>query len=315
MKKNFQIILILFLSTLFSCAKNSWIHPGSQAPEEINFTQHNLYPEGMTYDFFHNVFMVSSLTSGTVGGVSFDGSYNPFIQDPDLPSSCGIRIDRARQRIVVCNVGNGGVATYDINTGKRIFLTDLSALSPGEPVLVNDAAFDPQGNIYATNSFSPVIYKIDINGKGSVFFRNSAFDVPPGNFGLNGIQYNDGGFLLVGHTTQNKLLKLPLQNPSNYSEVQLNAALNMPDGLLLSKNGKQIVVVSGDVVLSFISNDQWKSGILSTSFTTGPDMTTSLTSDGKRVFVMYSPLYDYMGGLDHDNYKIKEVPLTKPDSF
>ncbi|MBD0279168.1 MAG: hypothetical protein ICV81_14585, partial [Flavisolibacter sp.] len=129
------------------------------------------------------------------------------------------------------------------------------------------------------------------------------------------IQYDERGFLLVAHTSLNEIIKIPLRKPTDYSVVQLDALLSFPDGLLLSKDGKQLVVVNEDRVLSFISNDQWKSGSVSTSFYVGPVFATSLTSDGKRVWVLYSHLDKLLNGENQDTFTIQEMPLSKPSSF
>lgn len=91
--------------------------------------------------------------------------------------------------------------------------------------------------------------------------------------------------MLVAFT--NEIVKISVNNPMNYSIVQLDVPIS-PDGLLLSKDGKQLVVVNhtfgtlDDKVLSFISEDGGKSGGLSTSFSTGPVVPTTATSDGRR---------------------------------
>lgn len=286
-----------------------------KAPVQINFTEHNLFPEGVVYDPIHNWFYVSSADHGTIGIVTFGGTYTRVTKDEELTQTNGLRVDKARQRLWVCNAPTG-VGAYDLNTGARIFFTDLTKLVPGEPVFTNDVVLDPEGNAYVTNSFSPVIYKVDRYGKASVFFQNAAFATGPGEFGFNGIQYDERGFLLVAHTNLNEIIKIPVRNPADYSIVQLDATLSFPDGMLLSKDGKQMVVVNEDRVLSFISNDQWKSGSLSTLFYTGSEVfTTSVTSDGKRVYVLYSHLNKLLNEEDQDTFTIQEVLLKKPSSF
>ncbi|MEO5997496.1 MAG: hypothetical protein ABIN89_12225 [Chitinophagaceae bacterium] len=84
---------------------------------------------------------------------------------------------------------------------------------------------DPEGNAYVTNSFSPVIYKLDRYGKASIFFQNAAFATDPGEFGFNGIQNDERGFLLVAHTSLDEIIKIPVRKPADYSVVQLDATL------------------------------------------------------------------------------------------
>ncbi len=93
-------------------------HP--KAPVQINFTEHNLFPEGLAYDPFHNWFYVSSAAHGTVGIVTFDGTYRPFITDQTLTGTAGLKVDKAHKRLLVCNVENG-LGAYDLNTGAPHF--------------------------------------------------------------------------------------------------------------------------------------------------------------------------------------------------
>jgi hypothetical protein len=82
----------------------------------------------------------------------------------------------------VCNGpfdGPNGIGAYNLNTTVRIFYTDLTALLPSKPIFVNDVALDPPGNAHVTNSFSPVIYKLDRDGKASIFFQNASFALAP----------------------------------------------------------------------------------------------------------------------------------------
>lgn len=294
---------------------------GHKTSVQINFTEPDLFPEGLAFDPHHNRFYVSSVTRGRVGIVKFDGTYIPFITDEILTSTSGLKVDKARQRLLVCNGpfdGPNGLGTYNLNTGARIFYTDLTALLPGKPIFVNDVALDPQGNAYVTNSFSPVVYKVDRNGNASIFFQNDAFAIDPGEFGFNGIQYDERGFLLVAFS--NQIVKIPVSNQAGYSIVQLDAPIS-PDGLLLSKDGMQLVVVSNtggttnDKVLSFISNNAWKSGSLSTSFSTGTVFPTTATNDGKQVYVLYSHINKLINSESQNTFTIQEVPLEKESSF
>jgi len=230
--------------------------------QQINFTSQNLFPEGVVYDPFNDRFYVSSVTTGDIGIVTSDGNYTPFITDPALTATTGLEIDKARKLLYVSN-SPGSVGVYDINSGERINFINLASLVPGARVFVNDIALDPQGNAYVTNSLSPVIYKITPDGIATIFFQEPALALAPGQFGFNGIEYGNGGYLLVSYTNNNQIIKIPVSEPSVYSVVTLNAALNRPDGLLLSKDGKQLIVVNNagggaGMVLSFATDDKWE---------------------------------------------------------
>jgi hypothetical protein len=111
-------------------------------PETISFTKAALEPEGVDYDAAKQRFLVTSLHEGVVGAVTADGSYTPVFQDPAMVSAIGIRIDAARDRVLVCNSDPGaslhtkpesqgklaGLAAFTLSTGKLIQYVDLGGL-------------------------------------------------------------------------------------------------------------------------------------------------------------------------------------------
>lgn len=277
--------------------------------QPINFSEENLFPEGVVYEPFNDRFYVSSTTRGDIGIVSEDGTYTPFITDPTLIATTGLEIDKARKRLYVSNAPNG-VGAYDINSGDRIFYADLTALIPGAPVFINDIALDPQGNAYVTNSAYPAIYKITPNGDASIFFYDPALALPAGQFGFNGIEYSNNGYLLVAYSAGNMVLKIPVREPGTYSNVMLDATLASPDGLLLSDNGRTLTVVNNagggeGTVLTFSSNNKFETATLVNSFNTGSVFPTTATTDGKNVFVLYSFLQLQATG--HNDFTIQPI--------
>jgi sugar lactone lactonase YvrE len=288
----------------------------SEFAQEITFTQQNLFPEGVVYDKFNNRFYVSSTTNGDIGIVGVDGSYTPFITDPALIGTTGLEIDEARKLLYVSNSTNATVGIYNINTGERVNFVDLKPLLPGAPVFINDIALDQQGNAYVTNSRTPVIYKISRDGTASIFYQDATFATP--GFGFNGIEYGNenGGYLLVAHSANNQVIKFPIAEPSDYNIVALNVPLANPDGLLLSKNGKELIVVNNaggrnGRVISFTSKNKWESGTATNTFETGPVFPTTATTDGKSVYVLYAYLNRRATG--QADYTIKQIPGT--DNF
>ena len=294
-----------------SPAKNQLSARATKTASDINFTQENLFPEGVVYDKFNNRFYVSSTTRGDIGIVNSDGVYTPFITDPALVGTTGLEIDESSKRLFVSNSTDGSVGVYDINTGQRIHFIDLKSLVPGAPVFINDIALDNQGNAYVTNSRTPVIYKISSDGTASIFYQDAAFATT--GFGFNGIEYanQQGGYLLVAHSATNSIIKFPVSNPAGYNTVLLDAALAGPDGLLVSKNGNELIVVNnagggnGKVIL-FSSTNKWESGTEQSTFETGPVFPTTATTDGKNVFVMYAYLHKRATG--QSDYTIKLIP-------
>jgi hypothetical protein len=341
--------LFVLMTSLFlvSCSKDQILQEldklvgGGQTdreiPSTINFTRPGLYPEGVAHDDLYNRFLVTSLRTGTIGSVSYDGTYSPFIQDEKLISTIGLEVDEARRRVLVAVSDPGAgektspttagklaaLGIYDQVTGSQIRFVNLGELRPDGRHFANDITIDANGTAYVTDSFSPIIYKVDRAGKASVFFENAAFATDPGQFGFNGIAYHPDGFLLVAFSRDNKIIRIPVNNPSAYEEVQLNMALMGPDGLLLSKDGKQLIVVNNaggqapGKVLSFESNDNWKTGMVEESFETGAVFPTTATAANQDIFVLYAYLNKIFGGADSPQsvFTIKKVPFSDNRDF
>lgn len=306
-------------------------------PAEIRFTKEGLYPEGVSHDSTHERFLITSLRFGTIGQVGYDGTYTPFIQDDRLISTIGLKVDEVRKRVLVAVSDPGaGIGTtpetagqlaalgiYDLMTGKRIHFVDLGTLKPGLSHFANDIALDSLGNAYVTDSFSPLIYKVDVEGNASVFFEEEAFATDSGEIGFNGIAYHPDGYLLVAFSKTNKVYRIPVNNTADYQEVQLTAALIAPDGLLLSKDGQQLIVVNNaggqapGKVVSFTSNDTWATGMAKETFMTEPIFPTTATGHQREVFVLYAHLNKLFSGTQPpvSKFTIRKVPFEGNQLF
>ena len=193
----------LFKAVLYSLFI-SFSSLATSAEADIKFSDQELYPEGITYDVKADQFLVSSMRHGKIGRVGRDGVYHQFISDPKLVSSVGIHIDPGRNLLLVAISDPGvavgtkkstqaklaGLAVYNLTSGKRLAYHDLGALSAGAH-FANDIAVDTKGNIYVTDSFSPIVYKINQQGKASIFVQSDHFKGE--GFNLNGIVYHPDG--------------------------------------------------------------------------------------------------------------------------
>lgn len=264
--------------------------------------------------------------------MNYEGAYEPFIEDDDLVSTIGLKVDESRKRILVAvsdpGAGEktspqtaGKLATlgiYNLITGSRIKFVNLGALRPEGGHFANDITLDQQGNAYITDSFSPIIYKVDVDGNASILFENAEFATAPGAFGFNGIVYHPSGFLIAGFSRDRKLIKIPVNTPSAWSEIIPDTQLMGPDGLLLSKNGKELIVVNnaGGVapgkVIAFSSENNWESATAGNTFTTDPVFPTTATAYKNQVFVVYAYLNRLFSGVQPpvSEFAIQKVPFT-----
>ncbi len=160
------------------------VTPPAAAPERITVPQAALHPEGIQWDAANQRFVVSSRTQGRIGTVKDDSTYTLLADDPRLVSTIGLNLDASRNRLLAA-VSDGGfnptrssaatlrklaaLAIFNSNTGALLSYVDLGALRPGVNHFANDIAVDAQGNAYITDSFAPIIYKVDLQGTASVF--------------------------------------------------------------------------------------------------------------------------------------------------
>lgn len=248
------------------------------AAGDINFNADTVYPEGAAYSARQSSFLVGSVRHGTIGKVSAEGRYTPFIQDKALISSTGLFLDAKRNTLWVANGDVGGsvqsgpatqgklaaVAAYDATTGARKGYYDLSSLFEGAH-FANDIAVDAKGNVYVTDSFSPVIYRIDTTGKATVFAHDERFTGE--GFNLNGIVYHPDGYLLVNKHNSGELFRVSVRDPKQITAVKLPEALRGADGMVLRKPGLISLAQNGDAnrAVELVSTDGWKSATVKSS--------------------------------------------------
>jgi len=241
----------------------------AQEPK-IKFKAPVFYPEGTVYDAVSQSFFVGSVKTGTIAKVTKTGTFQTFYQDSTLKSSFGMKLDKMNNLWICTGDPNYSVystpETYrkiihlialDKTNGKKLKDIDLTNLYQGEH-FANDLAFDDAGNIYITDSYSPVIYKVDAAGKASVFAENKLFK--GADIGLNGIAYFSDGYLLVANNSTGSILKVDIKNPNNVTKVMVKQFFPGADGLMITDNGKLALVQNKGVDNIFIlsSTDAWK---------------------------------------------------------
>src|SRR5262249_45675704 len=155
---------------------------------------------------------------------------------------------------------------YDLTSGELIKMVDLNAISTPDGVhAVNDLTFDKDGNIYATDSFSPAIYKIDPDGNASVFLTDPQFTSD--SIGLNGIGYDADGYLIVSNLGAGKLFKVPVDDPKSFSEIALQNSIHV-DGMSFAPDGSLVVVgaQADQTLYKLTTTDDWKSATVAGTY-------------------------------------------------
>lgn len=125
----------------------------------------------------------------------------------------------------------------------------------------------------------------------------------------------------MGHTALNRIVKIPVDNPAALTIVQFTPSVFSPDGLLLSKNSKELIVVSntaqfpGSKVVSFETKNNWATATSAEEVETGIVYPTTLTSDGKTEWVLYSYIHLLFGNIYHETFTIQPLPFTSNNPF
>ena len=239
-------------------------------------------------------------------------------------------IDTSKNWLVVCNSDAGlsvksdnstigklaEIVIYNLSTGEKIRTIDLSTLVQGGHFL-NDVITDNQGTIFVTDSFSPVIYKIDSKGNASVLVNDSQFEVPQGAFGLNGIVYHPDNYLIVGRAFGGKLYKIPLDNPTQVSEITLDKSVNSLDGLLLTDPNTLVLVSNNftgapfkEAVYQITTTNNWSTGKIKNTFSSfAGSFPTTATVINDTVYVNYGYFPDLVNQetAPIETFKIQKV--------
>jgi len=284
----------------------------------IEFKAPSAYPEGITCNEKTSEFFVSSMRHGTVGVVK-DGKYKAFAKDAQLISSVGMHADPERGRLLVC-VSDPGVSektspktqkklarlmAFDLKTGKRKSSVDLNTLFPEGEHFCNDFAIDADGNAYVTDSFSPVIYKVDPAFKASVFLKDDKFKGQ--GFGLNGVVHHKDGFLIVAKSDDGTLWKVSEKGAPVAEEIKVSEKLVNADGLALSPAGDLIVIQNGETHRAnrLKSTDGWKTAKVDKTVTLDAAFPTTAVYAGDKLYV----------DLSHLNELFADPKKAKTDSF
>lgn len=287
----------------------------------ITFTAEQTYPEGIAWSPAQNVFFVSSVRKGVIGKVTLQGVYTPFIQDDKLIASVGLILDKKRNLLWTA-VGDLGastrsspatayklaaVAAYDATTGERRAYHDLSHLVEGGH-FANDLTVDAVGNVYITDSFSPVIYRVDAKGQASVFAQSDLFKGE--GFNLNGIVAHPDGYLLVNKYNSGEIFRINTSNGADIQLVKLSNTVKGADGMLLIGKDRLTVVqnAGNDQVVELVSKDSWKSATLQPARKTANSFPTTVAQVGNDIYVLNSRL-DTL--LSKDAPKVSEYLLQR----
>jgi hypothetical protein len=220
-----------------------------------------------------NTFYVGSLWDGDIYRGDLRSGEGALWVDVEGRVAVGMRVDRARDWLVVAGGPTGHAWVYDTEDGTTV--ADLVISAPGAS-FTNDVAITRDA-LYFTDTFAPTIYRVPIGADGTFGATEPITVTGPasatGGFGLNGIDSTHRGWLIVNHTS---LGILALVDPSTGASREIT--LSGPALVAGTLDGLQLEGRTAWVVQNFANSVA--------RVKLSPDLTT-----GKVVDVITSDLF------------------------
>lgn len=291
----------------------------------------SVHPEGVAYDPTRRAFLVGSVRHGTVSVVRPNGSVHTLIDDPRMVSTIGVHVDPIRRRLLVvfADLGVGerstpettmhlsGLGIFDLRTGEPRRFVDLAAVAGPGLHAANDLAIGPDGTAYVTDPLSDALVRVDVRGQASVLARDSRFHdaSQPTSFGLNGIVWHPGGYLLAVKSWGGELFRVTTGSQPVVRQVVTDQPIHNGDGLLLRPDGALLAVTNplgpqGVAAVRLLrSRDRWTSASTTTLVPWPDSAPTTVTATPCGDYVLDGRLDALFGGATSDEFTLRRADL------
>jgi len=290
-------------------------HGHKPAAYAITVDGSRAFPESIAADR-HHVY-TTSIADGTV----YRGRPGATTLEPFLPGgqdnrtqATGIKI--TGNRLLVAGAFTGRFFVY---TDAGRLVSSYVVPDTGAPTLVNDATVTPAGDVYITDSFRPVVYRIpaaEVNAPATAAHRTLqvAYQLPDyvaGQSNGNGIATTpDGKSLVIGYYYSGALYRLTLATGKTCKIVA--PALPSADGIVRQGNTLYIArAVNNQVDSLRLSGDATQATIVATRTYLGADTTTGVAVSGDRLLVTNSQMDTYLFGDPQTSpvFTVESLPL------
>jgi sugar lactone lactonase YvrE len=294
-----------------SCKKEETKVEGTVFPETITVEGIAQNPEGIEYNKNDETFFLSSQNAGPIIKVKLDGTYTAFTSGESFPlSTAGLQIDYDRNRLLVAGFnglelfdgdsntkGTSFLRVYNLETGVIEQDINLSFLAPNaSSYFANDIAVDNNGNVYISDWYAKVIYKVDLNGTPSIFWTNQTSIAS----GPNGLDFHPDGYLLVSILDISSsflyvdygLVKVPLSNPSSAQIVNTSgSSFTGFDGMVINAQGNIIGISNdgvsggGNLLMELTGTNDWTTADVVNSKSINGSTTVAVTPESRNYVI------------------------------
>jgi sugar lactone lactonase YvrE len=275
----------------------------------------NAFPESVTAD--DRFVYTGSISDGTV----YRGRLGSRTLEAFLPSGRDGRtqatgIKTTGNRVLVAGAFTGRFFVYT-DTGRLV--SSYTVPATGEPTLVNDAAVARDGDVYLTDSFRAVVYRIPAAevhapATGTARTLQVAYHLPDyvdGQSNGNGIVTSpDGKSLIIGYWYSGELYRLTLAT----GDVRRIDAPALPSADGIARRGDTLYIArstDNQVDIVRLSADAARATVVSTRTYPGADTTTSVAVSGNRLLVTNSQMDTYLFGTPQTSpeFTLESLPL------
>jgi sugar lactone lactonase YvrE len=247
-------------------------------------------PEGVAFDGTTRRFFATGLLGGQITQIdAATGEERVLFTSEEPLQFSGAKVDETHRRLWVCASDirgpRGGLHLLDVDTGALLNHFPLSNRG-----ICNDVCLDADGVAYVTDSFQPVIYRVDArDGSAGEFTRDAQMAAPMGQFGLNGIVVTpDGESIIGGFTSPSKLFIIPRKAPERVREIELSGdPFGVPDPNFTGADGiifidrTLYVVHNGGVQQVTFTADDYSRGTVKSAIAPESGLTTATVVDGE----------------------------------
>jgi sugar lactone lactonase YvrE len=259
------------------------------------------HPEGIAFNQQGDMFV--SINSGAVRVVRAGGNapepfgFVPGIEPATDTGVLGLATDASGDVYAAVESANpqaNGVWVFDRWSGRGTHIAGTEALA-----FANGLAFDKQGNLYVTESWTGTIWRITRDGDLNAWFRHPSLEgtgalAPTGRpTGANGIAYHDGT-LYVANSEQFSLVAVPITpsgepgTPSTvivFDPIEVSPGVVVPaiaDGVALDVQGDIYVTLLLGNAIARVSPDGTAETIASGGLLDGPANLAFGSRNGER---------------------------------
>jgi hypothetical protein len=232
---------------------------GAALPSEYVIPGDNVFPEGVTLRPGTDTFYVSSTGTGTIYRGTLGKRRMRVFLDPGengRAEANGLRA--SREHLVVAGSVSGYIFVYDLPSGRFV-----RRFATGSGGLVNDVAFAPNGDAYATDSRRGLLFRIPARAlskrTGSTRRLQPFIDLSDTAVGeySNGVVPAGDRYLLVDGTATGDLVRIDVRT-KRVREVDV-PDLPAADGL--ARSGRTLYAVTGaSRVTQLTLSPNWLSG-------------------------------------------------------